>query len=44
MQIDTLLHTDHQLDQFAGQFEHWRQSRSPPHDRIPDPSGSKQWL
>ena len=37
MQIDTLLHTEHQLDQLAGQFEHWRQSRSHPHDRIPDP-------
>ena len=37
MQIDPLLHTEHQLDQLAGQFEHWRQSRSHPHDRIPDP-------
>ena len=37
MQIDTLLHTEHQLDQLAGQFEHWRQSRSHLHDRIPDP-------
>jgi len=36
MQIDTLLHTEHQLDQLAGQFEHWRQSRSHLHDRIPD--------
>jgi hypothetical protein len=25
MQIDTLLHTEHQLDQLSGQFEHWRQ-------------------
>jgi hypothetical protein len=37
MQIDTLLHTEHQLDQLADQFEHWRQSRSHLHDRIPDP-------
>jgi len=37
MQIDTLLHTEHQLDQLAGQFEHWRQSRSHLHDRIPNP-------
>jgi hypothetical protein len=36
MQIDTPLHADHQLDQLAGQFEHWRQSRSHPHERIPE--------
>ena len=36
MPIDTLLHTEHQLDQLAGQFEHWRQSRSHLHDRIPE--------
>ena len=36
MQIDTLLHADHQLDQLSGQFEHWRQSRSHSHDRIPE--------
>ena len=36
MQIDTRLHADHQLDQLAAQFEHWRQSRSRPHDRIPE--------
>jgi hypothetical protein len=35
MQIDTPLHTDHQLDQLAGQFEHWRQTRSHPSERIP---------
>ena len=29
------LHADHQLDQLAGQFEHWRQSRSHPGERIP---------
>jgi hypothetical protein len=37
MKLDTPLHTDHQLDQRAAQFEHWRQSRSHPHDRIPEP-------
>jgi hypothetical protein len=37
MKIDTRLHADHQLDQLAAQFEHWRQSRSHPHDRIPEP-------
>ena len=36
MKIDTPLHADHQLDQLAAQFEHWRQSRSHPHDRIPE--------
>jgi hypothetical protein len=37
MKIDTpsKLHTDHQLDQLAGQFEHWRQTRSHPAERIP---------
>jgi hypothetical protein len=29
------LHVDHQLDQLAGQFEHWRQTRSPPSERLP---------
>jgi hypothetical protein len=28
---------EHQLDQLSGQFAHWRQSRSHPHARIPDP-------
>jgi hypothetical protein len=37
MQIDTPLHAEHQLDQLSGQFEHWRQNRSHPHERIPDP-------
>ena len=36
MQIDTRLHADHQLDQLAAQFEHWRQNRLRPHDRIPE--------
>ena len=31
------LHADHQLDQLAGQFEHWRQTRSHPGERIPQP-------
>ena len=35
MKIDTPLHTDHQLDQLAGQFAHWRQTRSHPSERIP---------
>ena len=35
MKIDTPLHADHQLDQLAGQFEHWRQSRSHRGERIP---------
>ena len=35
MKSATPLHTDHQLDQLAGQFEHWRQTRSPPAERIP---------
>jgi hypothetical protein len=29
------LHADHQLDQLAGQFAHWRQTRSYPSERIP---------
>jgi hypothetical protein len=35
MKIATPLHTDHQLDQLAGQFEHWRRTRSHPAERIP---------
>ena len=35
MGINTLLQTDHQLDQLAGQFQHWRQNRSHPCERIP---------
>lgn len=35
MTINTSLHADHQLDQLAGQFEHWRQTRTQPRDRIP---------
>jgi hypothetical protein len=29
------LHADHQLEQLAGQFEHWRQTRTHQRDRIP---------
>ena len=35
MKIETPLHADHRLDQLAGQFELWRQSRSQPRERIP---------
>ena len=35
MKMATPLHTDHQLDQLAGQFEHWRRPRSHPAARIP---------
>jgi hypothetical protein len=35
MKIETPLHTDYQLDQLAGQFEHWRQTRSHRGERIP---------
>lgn len=35
MSINTPFHTDHPLDQLAGQFEHWRQNRSHPAERIP---------
>jgi hypothetical protein len=35
MTITTPLHTDHQLDQLAGQFEHWRQTRTHLSERIP---------
>ena len=35
MTIKTPLHADHQLDQLAGQFAHWRQTRTHPNERIP---------
>ena len=35
MKIETPLHADHQLDQLAGQFAHWRQTRPHPRARIP---------
>ena len=35
MKIEAPLQADHQLDQLAGQFEHWRQTRSHPSERIP---------
>jgi hypothetical protein len=37
MKLETALHSDHQLDPLAGQFEHWRQSRTRPSERIPQP-------
>ena len=35
------LHADHQLDQLAGQFEHWRQTRAHPSERIPQSLGDQ---
>jgi hypothetical protein len=35
MTIQTPLHAEHQLDPLAGQFSHWRQTRTHPHDRMP---------
>lgn len=35
MKIAPPLYTDHQLDQLAGQFAHWRRTRSHPAERIP---------
>src|SRR2546425_15488 len=35
MKIDSPLHAEHQLDQLAGQFEHWRQTRTHPSERFP---------
>ena len=35
MQIETPLHAEHQLDQLAGQFERWRQSRTHSSARFP---------
>ncbi len=35
MKTDTPLHAEHQLDQLAGQFEHWRQTRANRRERIP---------
>ena len=35
MTIQTPLHAEHQLDQLAGQFAHWRQTRPHPHSPIP---------
>ena len=37
MKIESPLHAEHQLDQLAGQFEHWRQTRPHVWARIPDP-------
>jgi hypothetical protein len=35
MQIESPLHAEHQLDQLAAQFEHWRQMRTHPSERFP---------
>jgi hypothetical protein len=35
MKIASPLHAEHQLDQLAGQFEHWRQTRTRPRERFP---------
>jgi hypothetical protein len=35
MTSTTPLHGDHQLDQLAAQFAHWRQMRTHPYERIP---------
>ena len=35
MTITTPLHGDHQLDQLAAQFAHWRQTRTHPSERFP---------
>ena len=35
MTITTPLHAEHQLDQLAGQFDHWRQTRTHLSERIP---------
>jgi len=35
MKIESSLHAEHQLDQLAGQFEHWRQTRRHPGERFP---------
>ena len=35
MTMQTPLHAEHQLDQLAGQFAHWRQTRTHPHSPIP---------
>src|SRR6266849_805397 len=37
MTLNTPLHAEHQLDQLAGQFAHWRQTRPHPYGRIPQP-------
>lgn len=35
MHTTTSLQANHQLDQLAGQFDHWRQTRAHPGERIP---------
>ena len=35
MKLESPLHAEHQLDQLAGQFAHWRQTRTYPSERFP---------
>ena len=35
MKLESPLHAEHQLDQLAGQFAHWRQTRTHPGQRFP---------
>src|SRR5260370_12575538 len=35
MKTESPLHAEQQLDQLAGQFEHWRQTRTHPSERFP---------
>jgi hypothetical protein len=35
MKIESPVHAEHQLDQLAGQFEHWRQTRTHSSARFP---------
>ncbi len=37
MKIDTPLHAEPQIDQGAGQCAPWRQTRTQPRERIPEP-------
>ncbi len=42
MKVDTPLHAEHQLDQVAGQFAQWRQTRTTtPRAHFRDPVGSR---
>ena len=43
MTIPTPLHAEHQLDQVAGQFAHWRQTRPHPHSPIPPELWATRW-
>src|SRR5262249_55553653 len=43
MPIESPLHAEHQLDQLAGQFEHWRQTRPHPGERFPQAPWDRPW-